>query len=147
LDSRLQNTPFFQFVLDNNGRDRFRFYQNAVRTGNLRTRTIPHNLINENQTLIQSTDLIYNDGHIAICAVAENAYVTTEQITGRYFDIIHNYGYVNPANGENGIFLGNFAWFGQGFFKKTLHGPFAHWGGRFDNNANPVIAGRVYLWY
>jgi len=151
LDSRLGigqgNTPFFT----GNPTEGFRSYgESAENMGVRRVRRIPHDpaFANaESNTLIQSADLIYSNGHIAICAIGENAHVTTGQITERYFDIIHNYGYDNPNNGENGIFLNNFAWFRQGFFKKTLCGPFAHWGVRFGDADTQAKAGRVFLWY
>jgi hypothetical protein len=38
-------------------------------------------------------------------------------------------------------------WYENGFFKRTLKGPFKHWGVELDNKSNNSSVGRIYLWY
>jgi hypothetical protein len=109
------------------------FEEQAFPLGSTRARAIPLDLRagdNGTDTLIQSGDLIYTKTHITLCAVSPETHVTASQVTPnagdyRYFTIIHNYG-------EEGLHLNlSTTLFTNGFFKKTLKGPFRHWGSSF----------------
>jgi len=106
-----------------------------------RTRKIPIDTVTDNDTLIQSADLLYTNspGHIALCAIGQNVYVPRNECDTGHFPIIHNYG-------ENRVWT-NIGWFYGGFFKKSLCCPFLHWGVGFGAADNQVKAGRIYLWY
>jgi hypothetical protein len=129
--------------------------ENAYDLGSERARLIPLDDIYKNgdDLLVQAGDLIYsqtinNSGrHIALCVIDSGEtpnldnHLTINQKEEKYFYIIHNYGgtkiYTN--NGE----------FSDGFFCKTLKGPFHHWGVALDNEDGWLhsLVGRIYLWY
>ncbi|MDR3172827.1 MAG: hypothetical protein LBU19_01135 [Treponema sp.] len=120
------------------------FGENASRIGECRVRKIPLDIRTNNDTLVQIADLLFSNDHIAICLnnfsfneqADLNSCLTTNEIDERYFKIIHSYG-GNSIIGVNGPI--------NGFFKKTLFGPFRHWNVSLNNIACNV--GRIYLWY
>jgi hypothetical protein len=105
----------------------------------------PFRLPNDN-THIQSGDLIYNNDHIAICAIPNDSYLSESEVNERYFTIIHNYGYINDDNNKPSIFTET-SIFTDGFFHKTLQGPFRHWGVHLVGDEINASVGRIYLWY
>jgi hypothetical protein len=148
---------FFKVINDKNIEDEnnFRAYGEDVSIfGPKRTRPIPHKLVYNNNTLIQSADFIYveeGNAHIALCAINQNEYVCDNQISTNgteqgNFKIIHNYGgdFISYlTKGSQPIKDRYF----KGFFKKTLCGPFRHWEVNFGTISIQAKAGRVYLWY
>jgi hypothetical protein len=134
--------------------------QNAFDTGNTRTRLIPLGVEyrNGDDLLVQAGDLIYardserEDAkrHIALALCTGDAnhalnldmHLTEGQRTDRYFTIIHNYG-------GRSITLENGTPFRDGFFRKTLKGPFRHWNVELNNQTGPRCSyvGRIYIWY
>jgi hypothetical protein len=131
---RQNSTSFFFRDKGNTGF----FEENAENIRNRRMRMIDVEINNNNNTLVQSGDIISSEDHIALCSLSNSAainledYLTNAQKTGGDFTIIHNY------QGEK-ILVG-------GFYSKTLRGPFRHW------TPNPIsngayIASRIYLWY
>lgn len=154
LDVRHCGTDNESFFIDGPTENSYRTWgENAQSMGNWRVKEIPLTIINEvgmasAHTLIQSADLIYTNAHIALCAIDEDMYISKEQITPdrndfRFFNIIHNYG-------DSGIWTNNEAaenLYVNGFFRKTLYGPFRHWGVDFGSNNNQAKAGRIFLWY
>jgi hypothetical protein len=150
----ITKTPFLK-TEDNNLRPNG---ETAYNLGNDRARRIPldSEYKNGEELLVQAGDLIYsqevgkNDGrHIALCAIDFNevpnldVHLTECQKNEKYFAIIHNYG-------GTGIFLENkkIKWT-DGFFCKTLKGPFQHWGVELNNKIGwpNSYAGRIFLWY
>jgi hypothetical protein len=133
--------------------------ENVLKIKENRVRPIPldDEYKDEDDLLVQAGDLIYSidaDGsrHIAIALCTANAnevtnldmHLTEVRKNEKYFTIIHNYG------GES-IKLqdGNMWGEGNGFFRRTLKGPFQHWGPELDNQAGKEhsYVGRVYIWY
>jgi hypothetical protein len=152
--NRNDSGEFFVEIPLKNGNSYRSNGENVEKMGPTRTRLIPHTLVNNENTLIQSADLIYvteGNPHIALCAIPHDKYVHNNQIPTADieqgdFRIIHNYGgsfikYV--TNGTQPI-LKNF---NEGFFMRTLSGPFRHWGANFGSGNTNAKAGRIYLWY
>jgi hypothetical protein len=153
LDTTYSRDDVTKFLAD---RGNYRGNENSIKVGSTRARLIPLDARyrNGDDLLVQAGDLIYStdnaNRHIAIALCTANAieainldmHLTEMQKNDRYFTIIHNYG------GE-GIRLDNGNWHIDGFFRKTLKGPFRHWNVELDNTTgtNKVSVGRIYLWY
>jgi hypothetical protein len=104
-----------------------------------RVRLIDVTISNNNNTLVQSGDIISTNDHIALCSLSDNntvnlnVYLTNAQKANGDFTIIHNY------KGEMILT--------EGFYSKTLRGPFKHWGLTNPLSNGTHRAGRIYLWY
>ncbi|MDR2943080.1 MAG: hypothetical protein LBV17_10860 [Treponema sp.] len=130
--------------------------EDAYELGSKRSRLIPldDTYKNGNDLLVQAGDLIYSQKtkddegrHIALCVIDLDEtpnldnHLTIDQKNDKYFNIIHNYGGTRIYTNSD--------WFSDGFFCKTLKGPFRHWGVALDNEEGwpHSFVGRIYLWY
>ena len=118
------------------------------------------NATNEINSLVQKGDVIVSEigsaKHIVICVEGKlevsfkNAYVGFQKLKDGSLKVIHNYG--ATEDNENSYVVFNGKNYNDGFFMKTLEGPYKSTGIKiYDAGSNSwknnIKIQRLYLWY